>query len=47
VILRGYQQQVNQDVADIAAGQALVKTPRFINNPEAIQKAQAVYDGTY
>ncbi|WP_327290139.1 WXG100-like domain-containing protein [Streptomyces sp. NBC_01198] len=105
VILRGYEQQVNQDIADIAAGravfreklgryeingrtygveptgkvfpdsgpgiveldrneylalkaitkakgnaesvQAFVKDPRFIENPEAIQKAQAVYDGTY
>ncbi|MEW1866548.1 hypothetical protein AB0399_40315 [Streptomyces sp. NPDC088194] len=105
VILRGCEQQVNQDIADIAAGraefraktnlyeingrtyrvkdtgtvfpcsgtglveldrneyaalqqiskakgnaesvQAFVKDPRFINNPEAIQKAQAVYDGTY
>jgi hypothetical protein len=105
VILRGYEQEVNQDIADIAAGQAkydkktmlyeingrtyrveptgrlypvngpgiveldrneyaalqqiskakgnaesvqaFVKNPRFINNPEAIQKAQAVYDGTY
>lgn len=105
MILRGYEQQVNQDIADIAAGravfreklgryeingrtygveptgkvfpdsgpgiveldrneylalkaitkakgnaesvQAFVKDPRFIENPEAIQKAQAVYDGTY
>ncbi|MFG1805189.1 hypothetical protein [Streptomyces sp. NPDC049040] len=105
MILRGYEQQVNQDIADIAAGratfhakanlyeingrtyraketgrvfpcsgtglaeldrneyaalqqiskakgnaesvQAFVKDPRFINNPDAILKARAVYDGTY
>ncbi|UWE13329.1 WXG100-like domain-containing protein [Actinacidiphila bryophytorum] len=105
VILRGYEQQVNQDIAEIAAGravfrekanlyeingrtyrvkntgtvfpcsgtglveldrneyaalqqiakakgnaesvQAFVRDPRFINNPDAILKAQAVYDGTY
>ncbi|MFG1805200.1 hypothetical protein [Streptomyces sp. NPDC049040] len=105
VILRGYQQQVNQDIADIAAGRAkfdekstryeingrtygveptgtvypdsgpgivkldrneyaalkeiakakgnleaapqLTRAPRFTNNPEAVQKALAIYEGTY
>ncbi|MEU9478552.1 hypothetical protein [Streptomyces sp. NPDC048191] len=105
VILRGYEQQVNQDIADIAAGRGawddqtsryevngrtygvestgrvfpdsgrgiakldrneyaalqqiskakgdisaapqLAHAPRFVNNPQAVQKALDIYNGTY
>jgi hypothetical protein len=105
VILRGYEQNINQDIADIAAGKAtwdedisryeingrtygvedtgtmypdsgkgiakldrneyaalqqiakakgdisaapqLAHAPRFVNNPQAVQKALDIYNGTY
>jgi hypothetical protein len=105
VVLRGYEQDINQDVSDIAAGKAtwnpstsryevngrsygvedtgrvypdsgkgiakldrneyaalqqlvkakgdinaapqLTRNPRFTNNPEAVQKALDIYNGTY
>ncbi|MGI5338012.1 hypothetical protein ACQEVS_11740 [Streptomyces sp. CA-181903] len=40
-------QQVAKAKGDISAAPQLTKNPRFVNNPQAVQKALAIYHGTY
>ena len=32
---------------DLSAAPQLSRNPRFVDNPEAVAKAKAIYDGTY
>ncbi|MCX3059090.1 WXG100-like domain-containing protein [Streptomyces beihaiensis] len=40
-------QQISKAKGDINAAPQLTHAPRFVNNPEAVQKALAIYNGTY
>ncbi|KUL37472.1 hypothetical protein ADL22_21155 [Streptomyces sp. NRRL F-4489] len=39
--------QIAKAKGDLSAAPQLTKNPRFVNNPEAVQKALAIYNGTY
>jgi hypothetical protein len=40
-------QQIAQAKGDVSAAPQLSKNPRFVNNPEAVQKALDIYNGTH
>ncbi|MBL1083089.1 hypothetical protein JK359_14030 [Streptomyces actinomycinicus] len=40
-------QQISKAKGDIGAAPQLTRNPRFTNNPEAVQKALDIYNGTY
>lgn len=40
-------QQVVKAKGDIDAAPQLTRNPRFVNNPQAVQKALDLYNGTY
>ncbi|WNM29213.1 hypothetical protein RKE30_01725 [Streptomyces sp. Li-HN-5-11] len=40
-------QQISKAKGDISAAPQLAHAPRFVNNPEAVQKALDIYNGTY
>ncbi|MFF8928215.1 hypothetical protein ACF1AO_13190 [Streptomyces longwoodensis] len=40
-------QQLVKAKGDISAAPQLTRNPRFVNNPQAVQKALAIYNGTY
>ncbi|MFE7659256.1 WXG100 family type VII secretion target [Streptomyces celluloflavus] len=39
--------QIAKAKGDLSAAPQLTRNPRFVNNPEAVQKALAIYNGTY
>ncbi|WP_370420534.1 hypothetical protein AB8O64_20590 [Streptomyces sp. QH1-20] len=40
-------QQIARAKGDISGAPQLTKNPRFVNNPQAVQKALEIYNGTY
>jgi hypothetical protein len=40
-------QQISKAKGDISAAPQLAHAPRFVNNPQAVQKAMDIYNGTY
>ncbi|MFF8367312.1 hypothetical protein ACF05W_00520 [Streptomyces lydicus] len=42
---RGFSARFRQALAPIVV--QLTKNPRFVNNPEVVEKALAIYNGTY
>lgn len=40
-------QQIVKAKGDISAAPQLTRAPRFVNNPQAVQKALDIYNGTY
>ncbi|MFK0141209.1 hypothetical protein [Streptomyces murinus] len=40
-------QQISKAKGDISAAPQLTHAPRFVNNPQAVQKALDIYNGTY
>ncbi|MFE3885320.1 WXG100 family type VII secretion target [Streptomyces lydicus] len=39
--------QISKAKGDLSAAPQLTRNPRFVNNPEAVEKALAIYNGTY
>jgi hypothetical protein len=40
-------QQIAKAKGDVSAAPQLTRNPRFTDNPEAVQKALDIYNGTY
>jgi hypothetical protein len=39
--------EIAKNKGDAGKSQQLQRDPKFVNNPEKVEKAKAVYDGTY